>query len=140
MSCAASDAVLGVVEEEGLMERATELGALLKGELEALQSPLIGDVRGIGLQIAVEIVADRDSKAIFPAEAQASERIGMLCREHGLLLFSRRTAGGANGEWLMVCPPLTTTREQIAELVGGLKAGLADFQREIEPGRVAVGA
>lgn len=134
VSCAASDMVLQVVEEDGLMQRATLLGAGIRSALENLQAKtgIIGDIRGLGLHMAVEIVADRATKEPFPAPMRASERIGMICRDHGLLLFSRRTAGGSFGEWLMVCPPLTINEAQIAELMDSFAAGIHDFEREVQ--------
>lgn len=132
VGCAASDMVLRVVEEDGLMARATSLGAIIKTRLEAMKgrSNIIGDVRGLGLHIAVEIVADSSSKEPFPAAMRAAERIGMLCRDHGLLLFSRRTAGGSFGEWLMICPPLTVSEAEIEEMLASFEAGLHEFERE----------
>lgn len=133
VSCAASNAVLRVLEEEGLMANAIARGAQLRGLLEELKRdhPFIGDIRGRGLHTAVEIVADPETKRSFPSEVNASERLGMLCREHGLLLFSRRTAGGSYGEWMMTCPPLTISEAEIAEMVDGLRAGLIDFEKEV---------
>jgi adenosylmethionine-8-amino-7-oxononanoate aminotransferase len=133
VSCAASDAVLRVLEDERLIEGATVKGALLRRRLEALQQrhPFIGDIRGLGLHMAVEIVADPMSKRSFPAEVNASERIGMLCREHGLLLFSRRTAGGSYGEWMMTCPPLTISEAEIEEMVDAFSRGLSAFEAEV---------
>ncbi len=139
VSCAASDMVLQVVEDEALMDRAAACGAEIRSRLEALQekSGVIGDVRGLGLHMAVEIVADRETKAPFPAHIKASERIGMICREHGLLLFSRRTAGGSFGEWLMICPPLTINDSEIDEMLQSFEAGLRAFEREVSDTAVA---
>ena len=133
VSCAASDMVLRVVEEDGLMERATRLGAFIRSRLEALKQKtgVIGDVRGLGLHMAVEIVADRITKEPFPAHVKAGERIGMICREHGLLLFSRRTAGGSFGEWLMLCPPLTINEAEIEEMLESFEAGIRAFENEV---------
>ncbi|RQR44367.1 aspartate aminotransferase family protein [Burkholderia sp. Bp9140] len=137
ISCAASNAVLQVVEQEGLIANADLQGRKLRADLESLQKqhPEIGDIRGRGLLMAIEIVQSPDKKNSFPAEMMAAERIGMHCRNHGLLLFSRRTAGGANGEWLMICPPLTISDSERTELVEGLSAGLQDFAKEAAPRR-----
>ena len=68
---------------------------------------------------------------LSPAHVKASERIGMICRDHGLLLFSRRTAGGSFGEWLMLCPPLTISRPEIEELLESFEAGIRAFENEV---------
>lgn len=133
VSCAASDMVLRVVEEEGLMERASVHGNFIRAKLEALKqkTTIIGDIRGLGLHMAVEIVADRGTKEPFPAHVKAGERIGMICRDHGLLLFSRRTAGGSFGEWLMLCPPLTINEAEIEAMLGSFEAGIRAFENEV---------
>jgi adenosylmethionine-8-amino-7-oxononanoate aminotransferase len=133
VSCAASNAVLRVLEEDDLMGKAQARGAQLRSLLEELQTRhrIIGDIRGRGLHMAVEIVSDRETKRPFSAEVKASERLGMICRDHGLLLFSRRTAGGSYGEWMMTCPPLTISEAEIYEMVEGFAAGLAAFEREV---------
>ncbi|UUZ77019.1 aminotransferase class III-fold pyridoxal phosphate-dependent enzyme [Polaromonas sp. P1(28)-13] len=91
-------------------------------------SRVIGDIRGKGLLMAIEIVADRDSKAILPAEAMAIPRIVALGMERGLLLYSRRTANGRHGEWLMVAPPLIVDARQIDTIAGLIGETLGAFR------------
>lgn len=79
----------------------------------------------------MEIVADRDSKAMFASETRAVERIIALAQERGLLLYTRRTAGGKFGEWLMLTPPLIVSPQDIEEIVSLLADSLAAFEREI---------
>jgi len=88
-------------------------------------------VRGLGLLNAVEIVSDRETKAIFPSETHAVERIIALALERGLMLYTRRTAGGQYGEWLMLTPPLIVTSQDIDEIVALLGDAIAAFEREI---------
>ncbi len=115
------------------MGNATAMGAVLRRKLEALQakSPIIGDVRGKGLLMAIEIVADKESKAMIPAERQAVYRIMELGIARGLLLYSRRTANGKFGEWLMMTPPLIITEAQIDEMVGLLEETLGAYTAEL---------
>jgi adenosylmethionine-8-amino-7-oxononanoate aminotransferase len=133
LGCAASNMVLQVLEDEALMPRATLLGERIRTRLEDLKSRtrVIGDIRGIGLHMAVEIVVDKDTKAIFTDEVRASEKIGLLCREYGLLLFSRRTAGAAYGEWLMFCPPLTISDAEVEEMLAAFEKGVFAFQNSV---------
>ncbi|MEZ1315315.1 aminotransferase class III-fold pyridoxal phosphate-dependent enzyme [Pseudomonas fluorescens] len=133
LGCAASNMVLQVLEDEALMPRATLLGERIRTRLEDLKSRtrVIGDIRGIGLHMAVEIVVDKDTKEIFTDEVRASEKIGLLCREYGLLLFSRRTAGAAYGEWLMFCPPLTISDAEVEEMLAAFEKGVFAFQNSV---------
>lgn len=129
LGCAASNAVLRIVEERGLIGRAEAMGARLRAGLEGLvaRHAHAGDVRGLGLLLALEIVADPDTRAPFPATAQATERLAAICRRLGAAFYARRTAGGANGEWLMICPPLTVGEAEVDEIVAILDAGLTEF-------------
>jgi adenosylmethionine-8-amino-7-oxononanoate aminotransferase len=135
VSCAASNAVLAVVEDERLMENAITTGALLREKLEALKASTrtVGDVRGLGLHLAVEIVRDQEKKTPYDAKMRAAERLCALCREQGLLIFSRRTAGGKYGEWLMATPPLTITPAQVDEMVGSLARAIRVLEAEFHP-------
>ncbi len=133
LACAASNAVLRVVEDNDLAGNAVRMGERLRAGLEAMKAEYaaIGDIRGVGLLMALEVVRDRDSRAPWPASAQATELLVDCCRNHGASFYARRTAGGANGEWLMVCPPLTITEAQVDELLAAMDAGLRDFTRMI---------
>ncbi|MEI9426008.1 aspartate aminotransferase family protein [Mesorhizobium sp. Cs1299R1N1] len=115
LSSAIGVAVLKEMLEHNLMENATRMGELLRQRLSALQgqSRTIGDVRGLGLLNAVEIVQDKATKAVFPASKQASYRISDIARSLGLHLYARRTASGKYGEWFMAAPPLTITEPEI---------------------------
>jgi 4-aminobutyrate aminotransferase-like enzyme len=116
-----------------LMGNAERMGRLLRERLEALKadSAILGDVRGKGLLMAIEIVADKSDKTILPAERQAVYRIIELGIERGILLYSRRTANGQYGEWIMVSPPLTITEPQVDELVDLIGQTLAAYEAEL---------
>ena len=133
LSAAIGVAVLEELVRLDLMENATRMGVLLRERLVEVMdnSSVIGDVRGRGLLNAIEIVADRKTKAMFPLELQASSRIGEIGREVGLLMFSRRHAGGSFGEWLLAAPPLIITEPQVEEYVGLVAEMVAIFEREI---------
>jgi adenosylmethionine-8-amino-7-oxononanoate aminotransferase len=133
LSCAIGLAVVQEMVERDLMGNAARMGVLLRERLRALmaRSPIVGDVRGLGLLQAIEIVADKETKAIFPAERQAVYRIIELGIERGLLLYSRRTANGKYGEWLMLTPPLIVSADQIDEIARLLELTLADYAAEL---------
>ncbi len=118
--------------EERLIEKAAELGEYLRGQLRGLQrdNPVIGDVRGLGMLNAIEIVADRDSKRMLPRELDVIGRVQALAREQGLLIYGRRTHAGRFGDWIMVAPPLIATRADVDEIVEGLGRCLTRYQQE----------
>ncbi|HWK97275.1 MAG TPA: aspartate aminotransferase family protein [Pseudolabrys sp.] len=134
LSCAIGDAVLQEMIDKDMMANAARMGKHLRRRLEELKSrsPIVGDVRGKGLLMAIEIVADKETKAILPAEHQAVYRLMQLGMERGLLLYSRRTANGLHGEWLMMSPPLIVTEEQVDEIVALLGETLDVFASELK--------
>ncbi len=132
MACAAGKAVLEVMLEENLMQRAKEQGAKLRAGLEELQQQFefIGDVRGKGLLLAFELVANREIWEVLPPAWNAHSRIVELAYEEKLILYSRRTRGGYAGDHLMVCPPLCINDGELDELLSKLKRTLIKFASE----------
>ena len=110
MATTAASAVLEFIEQNQLMENAVTQGDYLRQRLLALQErhPIIGDVRGMGLMQAVELVTDRKTKE--PAKL-ATARILEACREEGLLLGK----GGLHGNVFRITPPLNIGRADIDE-------------------------
>lgn len=136
ISCAVGLAVLDEYARDGLIEAAAERGAQLREGLEAMAArrPCIGDVRGAGLLLAVEMVRDRAARQPFPPDFLPTERVRVCGLRHGLIIYSRRTANGRHGDWFMVAPPLTITRAECDELLERLERTLADLEAEAEAG------
>ncbi len=132
LSCAIANAVLNEVVENNLVENARVVGDYLKEGLENLASQIsiIGDVRGRGLLLAVEVVQNTTTKSIFNSDQRAIYRISELGIKNGILLYTRKTSKGENGEWLMIAPPLISTIAHCDELLSKLLKTLEDFQRE----------
>jgi adenosylmethionine-8-amino-7-oxononanoate aminotransferase len=133
LACAVGLAVLAETVGQNLIERARDTGAYLRAQLGRLQqsSTIIGDVRGLGMLNAVEIVADRATKRMVPRELDVIGRLQALAREQGLLIYGRRTHAGRFGDWIMVTPPLIATHADVDEIVAGLGHCLAEYQREL---------
>ena len=133
LSCAIGHAVLQEVVEKNLIENAARRGRQLKERLEAIagRSAIVGDVRGLGLLLAVELVADKATQRQIPLELQAPARLQAIGMEQGLALYSRRTSYGAYGDWVMVSPPLTVTEAEVDEIAEGLERVFAAYQAEL---------
>lgn len=141
LSCAVALAVVRELVEGDLVARAGRMGALLAERLREIQarSPLLGDVRGKGLLMAIELVADKATKAMLPRELLAPYRLCALAAERGLLLYARRTSGGAFGDFVMVSPPLIVTEAQIEEIAGLLEETLEAYASELRRAGVRLG-
>jgi 4-aminobutyrate aminotransferase len=119
VSCAAAVANIEVMREEALSEAAARKGAMVMGQLRELmaQHSLIGDVRGLGLMIGVELVSNRDKKT--PAKAQAAA-VRKLCREAGILIG----VGGQAGNVVRFQPPLMIGESDLMRAVDSLDSAL----------------
>jgi 4-aminobutyrate aminotransferase-like enzyme len=108
------------------------MGAVLKQGLNTLMAryPWIGDVRGLGLLLAFELVADRATMQPLPKDLNAHSRLVELAYERGLIIYSRRTRGGLEGDHFMVCPPMIVTEDEIAEILALLDDSLTAFAAE----------
>jgi alanine-glyoxylate transaminase/(R)-3-amino-2-methylpropionate-pyruvate transaminase len=124
VSMAAGLAVLDVIEEDGLQENSRVVGARFKDGLERLQRihPLIGDVRGMGLMLGVELVRDRDTKT--PAKEETLD-ILEAAREMGVLLGK----GGLDGNVLRIKPPMCITAADVDYALEVLDHALARVER-----------
>jgi 4-aminobutyrate aminotransferase-like enzyme len=120
VACAAALAVLDVIEEEGVQDNARATGAYLLEQLRALQPrhELIGDVRGRGLLIGVDLVGDRSTRE--PA-TEAAGSVADAMRDHGVLIGTT----GPHDNVLKIRPPLVFAREHADRLVETLDRVLA---------------
>lgn len=133
LACTAGLAVLGEIEDHGLTANAARMGEALATRLQSLMQryPVIGDVRGKGLLLAFELMADRATKAPLPAPFNAYSRLVDIAYENGLIIYSRRTRGGLSGDHFLVCPPMIVTEPQIDEIADILDRSLEQFMTEM---------
>jgi len=119
VSCAAGRAVLRAVDDDRTQENAKTLGDYLKQQLTELQSrhALVGDVRGKGLMMGIELVRDRTTKA--PAD-EAAGIVAEHARENGLIVGK----GGVFGNVLRINPPLCIEKPDIDFAIDVLDQGL----------------
>ncbi len=120
IACAAGLAVFDIFEQEDLLARAQRLGKLLQEGLQGFQEtfPIIGDVRGIGPMMAMELVKDRTTKEPAAAETKALVK---YCYEKGLIIL----ACGTYGNVIRFLMPLVTTEDQLAKGLAIVRDGLA---------------
>jgi 4-aminobutyrate aminotransferase len=120
----AARAVIEVIEEENLRENTHVVGGYFRGQLEELQQkyPLIGDVRGMGMMQALELVKDRQTKEPAP---EAANQILERARDNGLLIGK----GGLYGNVIRMAPPMNITKADVDEGVRLLDKSFEDIRR-----------
>ena len=134
LACAAGAAVIKEIDRMSLLQNATDQGESLRTHLQSLMQkyPLIGDVRGQGLLMAFELMADRQTKAALPKHLNAFNRLVEIAYQNGLIIYSRRTRGGLSGDHFLVCPPMIIDDAQMDDLIGLLDKSLGQFFAEIK--------
>jgi 4-aminobutyrate aminotransferase-like enzyme len=121
VSCAIGMAVLDVIENEGLQQNAERAGRRLLEGMRGLQAkyPIIGDVRGLGLYVGIELVTSRET--LDPAAKHADYVINRL-RQHGILI----STDGPLENVLKLKPPLVFSEQNAAEVVAALDKVLGE--------------
>jgi 4-aminobutyrate aminotransferase-like enzyme len=113
--------------DNGLIENAARVGQYFKERLVELaqRHEIIGDVRGLGLLLGVELVRERLTKVPFPPAWGVGRRVGNATLERGLVSYpGTGTADGLAGDHLLYAPPLIINPQQIDELVAILDESL----------------
>ncbi|UZE25916.1 aspartate aminotransferase family protein [Pseudomonas sp. B21-056] len=112
-----------IIQEDNLVARAAEMGALLNEKLGCfLDHPLVGEVRGQGLIAAVELVADKATKARFTVPGKVGAYLSQQAQHHGLIT---RNIGDA----IAFCPPLITTKAEMQSIVDRFERALSDTEQ-----------
>jgi len=125
LACASGVASIEAFQEEGIVENAAAMGDVFRTELGRLaeKHPSIGDVRGLGCFWGLELVKNRETREpLVPFNATGAAfapvaRVSKAALERGLYLMTHWNV-------IMVCPPLTITREEIEEGIGILDEAL----------------
>jgi adenosylmethionine-8-amino-7-oxononanoate aminotransferase len=131
VAAAAGNAVLDYIERENLFERVEPVGRDLRAALETLRRfSVVGDIRGKGLLLAIEIVRDAKTREPFPADARTSARIQQDALEAGVMVYPMQgCADGTRGDHILIAPPFTISPAIIQMLVAALESAFADLER-----------
>jgi 4-aminobutyrate aminotransferase-like enzyme len=126
LSCAAAVAVIEIIKEENYLEKAAKLGAHLRKRMDELKEShkIVGDVRGQGMMLGIELVRDRATKE--PA-SQEILTVMEVCREEGLLIGK----GGLDNNVIRLQPPLELTDAQIDQAYSILDGAFAKAEKSL---------
>jgi adenosylmethionine-8-amino-7-oxononanoate aminotransferase len=126
-AAAVAGEVLRILEAELLVDASAVKGERLKALLRDRlgEHDAVGDIRGRGLMVGVELVRDRATKAPWPRSARLIETTLRIARERGLLLYSGTgNANGVDGDIVLLGPPFVVTDEELARIADGLRDAL----------------
>lgn len=119
-ACAAALAVQKVIERDRLLDNVQERGVQLRAELHAALSnhPNIGDIRGRGLMVGIEFVADKQTKAPLNHQNKTHAKLRKVAMEKGLLMYPMGgTVDGVHGDHILLAPPFICTAADISRIV-----------------------
>jgi adenosylmethionine-8-amino-7-oxononanoate aminotransferase len=119
MGATVANEVFRLLKDERLVDASAEKGVrlmtLLRGALE--EHPAVGEIRGRGLMIGVEFVADRASRRPFPREAGVAEAVLSAARDRGVLAYwGTGNADGVDGDTILLGPPFVITDDEMQRI------------------------
>lgn len=128
VACAAALKNIEIIESEGICEHVQDVGPYLEAQLETfLDLPIVGDVRGSHLMMALEFVSDKAEKSSFGLDVAIGKRIATHAYQNGLI--ARNV-----GDYIILSPPLILDRENIDTLIstlrGAIEATMTDLTSE----------
>jgi len=119
--------VLRILEAEDLVTASARKGEQLRTLLTNRigEHPNVGEIRGRGLMVGIELVADRASRAAFPRSARVTEAVVAAARRNGLLVYSGTgNADGVDGDLILLGPPFVVTEAELSQISEKLGAAI----------------
>ena len=133
VSAAACLAVLDIIEEEGLVERSARLGEYFfqRGREKLSHHPMVGDIRGKGLLMGIELVKNRETKEPFDPALRVANRLQQIAMEKGVMGYpATGMDNGIRGDAFLVSPPFIVTEGEIDTAFEMLDEAFTDFEKE----------
>ncbi|MEO8744135.1 MAG: aminotransferase class III-fold pyridoxal phosphate-dependent enzyme [Candidatus Dormiibacterota bacterium] len=135
LPCAVGLAVLDYIVEHHLVERVAKRGSQLREQLASSlkRSDIVGEVRGRGFLLGVELVDPRDGKSFLPHELDAATLVDDIAFEHGLLVSSTHsTLDGFAGDEVLIAPAFTSTDDELDQMVVLFKESIAAVEKVVK--------
>ncbi|MBA1336897.1 MAG: Aminotransferase, class III [Firmicutes bacterium] len=134
LSCAVGSVVLDIIKRDGIVENSKRMGELLKAKLqnEIGSHAIVGDIRGMGLQLGVEFVKDKNTKEPFEKSVNLKSKLTKRGLENGIVLYpGGGSADTVRGDHILLTPPLNISEAHVDEIVVKLKKTIEDVSRNI---------
>jgi adenosylmethionine-8-amino-7-oxononanoate aminotransferase len=133
VTAAAGVAVINYIRTHDLLKQGREIGSYFEEGMQSLaELPLVGDVRGKGLFMGIELVRDKRTKEPFDPQVRIAHRVEKAALERGLITYpGTGCVDGDRGDHLLMAPPLTISRTEIDELVSILGAAIGEVAEKM---------
>jgi adenosylmethionine-8-amino-7-oxononanoate aminotransferase len=135
--------VLRILRDEDLVSASASKGDRLRTGLEARlgQHPAIGEIRGRGLMVGIELVEDRTDRRPFARGARVAERVVAAARERGVLVYSGTgNANGTDGDTILLGPPFIVTDDELGRIVDVLATSIETVVQPVAAVEASSGA
>ncbi len=126
VTTAAANAVLDYIESRNLFERVQPAAEILRAALSPLAShPNVGEIRGLGLLLAIEFVKTKSTREPFPKEQNIAERIRQVALDQNVLTYpTQGCVDGINGDHILLAPPFIISQPECAQVTSSLHSAL----------------
>ena len=134
VACATGCKVQEIIKRDNLVENAHKIGSYIKRRLteELSDMPIVGDIRGLGLQIGVEFVKDKKTKEPYEARKLLTKKLIKIGYKNGISFYTGNgTADEINGDTVTLAPPLIINQEGAEEMIRRIKASIIMLSEEI---------
>ena len=134
LSCAVALAVQNYIEDHNLVERCARMGDLMLEQMKALEElPIVGEVRGKGLLLGAEFVADKETRAPFAVERGVTAMVVNKMFDRGVLIMPGAPGliDGVAGDHIAVSPPFTINAAEVKETVDVMREVILEVGKEL---------
>ena len=132
LAASAALAVIQILIRDNIAENSKKMGEYLIEQMQEKLLPFkfVGDVRGKGLLLGVEIVKDKATKEPYPVSMGLAEKITVTLVKNGVIVYpGQGNADGENGDQFLLAPPLIITKDQCDEMIEKMVAGFKEFEK-----------
>ena len=123
---------LELIRDENILESVRDrIGPYFQTRLgELADHPMVGEVRGVGMVAALELVQDKPTRTLYPAEATVAVRVRETCFRNGLIIRAARNC-------MMMAPPLVMSEAEADTMVGIIRQALDEVHSQLAPAEAA---
>lgn len=135
LAAAGASAVLAYIKKHDLVARSAKMGRLFLDKLKSLENlPMVGQVRGVGMLLAIEFVKEKESRTPYPGGSKISAKVAEYCFNKGVIVTAgvEGCADGVNGDAMQIAPPLIIEEKEMDIVVETLRDGILCVHKSLQ--------